>query len=128
MSYPQPPGGSPFGPPGPVYRPPPGYGSPAPGVPPPEYAAGAQTETMAVVSLVTGLLSLPGHFCCYLGWPLGMVSIVLGILSYSKINKEPGRWSGKGLALGGIISSAIGFLAFIGLLVLYGAAAVMSGP
>jgi len=83
---------------------------------------------MATVSLVLGILSIPGHFCCYLGWPLGVVSIILGILAYTKINKEPQRWSGKGLALGGIISSAVGFLIIILLIVVYGAAILLTAP
>jgi hypothetical protein len=83
---------------------------------------------MAVVSLVLGLLSIPGHFCCYLGWPLGIVSIILGVISYAKINSEPARWTGKGLAIGGIISSAAGFLIIVGLLVVYGAAIFLTAP
>jgi len=77
---------------------------------------------------VLGVISIPGHFCCYLGWPLGITSIILGILSFSKINKEPQRWSGKGLAVGGIVCSALGFLLIIVLFLLYGAAILMTGP
>ena len=91
-------------------------------------AQGGQSEGMAVASLVTGILSIPGHFCCYLGWPLGAVSIILGILAILKINKEPGRWSGKGLAIGGIVASATGFLIFVLFIVLYGAAMFLASP
>jgi hypothetical protein len=92
------------------------------------YMQGGQTEGMAVASLITGLLSLPGHFCCYLGWPLGAVSIILGILAILKINKEPSRWSGKGMAIGGIISSSIGFLMILVVIVIYGAAIIFASP
>ena len=117
-----------FGAPQGGFQPPPGYGSPAPGVPPVGGPGQGQTDTMAIVSLILGILSIPGHFCCYLGWPLGIVSIILGIISYSKINKDPHRWSGKGLALGGIICSAVGFLIIVGLLVVYGAAIFLTAP
>lgn len=115
------PGGMPFGSPGGGFRPPANYGSPAPGVPPPG-PTGKQTEIMGTLSLIFGLLSIPGHFCCYLGWPLGVASIVLGIISIVKINSAPERWTGKGLAIGGIVSSVVGFLVIVGLLIVYGVA------
>ncbi len=83
---------------------------------------------MATVSLVLGILSIPFHFCCYLGWPIGIISIVLGVIAISKINKEPDRWSGKGLATGGIICSAFGFLMIIAVFVIYGAAILLTAP
>ena len=127
-----PPGPGGFGPP-PAgfggFQPPPGYGSPAPGVPPAGGPGhGAQTDTMAIVSLVLGLLSIPLHFCCYLGWPAGIVSIILGVIAVVRINGEPARYSGKGLAYGGIASSAIGFLIIVLLVVAYGAAIFLTAP
>ena len=111
------------------FQPPPGYGSPAPGIP----AAGGpgfgvQTNTMAITSLVTGILSIPLHFCCYLGWPAGIVAIVLGVISLSQIAKDPMRQSGKGFAYGGIVSAVLGFLAILAIFVAYGAAAILMSP
>lgn len=130
--YGQPPGGGYGGPPGgfggpPGYVPPAGYGAPAPGVPPPMYGGGG-TDTLAVVSLVLGILSIPLHFCCYLGWPVGIAAIICGIISIVRIGKEPHRYSGKGLAWGGVISAGLGFLLIILVFVLYGAAIMLSAP
>jgi hypothetical protein len=107
--------------------PPPGYGSPAPGVPPPMTAGGA-TDPLAITSLVLGIISLPLHFCCYLGWPVGIAAIVCGIISVVRIGKEPNRYAGKGLAWGGMIAAGLGFLMIILVFVLYGAAIMLSSP
>ena len=128
-------GGPPAGPPGGYggppggYVPPPGYGSPAPGVPPPNFAAGGgATDPLATTSLVLGIISLPLHFCCYLGWPVGIAAIVCGIIAVARSGKEPQRYSGKGLAWGGMISAGLGFLMIILVFVLYGAAIMLSAP
>jgi len=123
-----PPGGGGYGVPPPHgYTPPPGYGAPAPGVPPPTSTGGA-TDPLATVSLILGILSLPLHFCCYLGWPVGIAAIVCGIVSLVRIGKPPQHYSGKGLAVGGIIAAALGFLLIIVVFILYGAAIVLSSP
>lgn len=109
--------------------PPPGYGSPAPGIAPSyDGSAGVQTESMAIASLVLGILSIPGHWCCHLGVPMGIAAVVLGILSISKINKEPQRYGGKGLAIGGIVAAVVGVALIAALIAVYGVAIMMSAP
>jgi len=90
--------------------------------------AGGVTDPLAIVSLILGIVSLPLHFCCYLGWPVGIAAIVCGIVSLVRIGGEPNRHSGKGLAWGGIISAGVGFLMIIVIFVLYGAAIMLSAP
>jgi hypothetical protein len=64
---------------------------------------------MAIASLAVGVLSLPTSCCCtFFGAPLSVAAVVLGILAMSKINKEPHLYTGKPLALGGIILGALG--------------------
>ena len=85
--------------------------------PPPYPGAAAQQKTLAIVSLVLGILS----FFCF-GILSGPIAIVLGLMAMSKIKSEPNVYGGKGLALGGIITGALGFfLSIIWLIV------VMSG-
>ncbi len=91
-------------------------------------STGGATDPFAVVSLILGILSLPLHFCCYLGWPVGIAAIVCGIVSMVRIGKPPQHYSGKGLAVGGIIAAALGFLMVIVLFILYGAAIMLSSP
>ena len=130
----QPPGGwngPPGAPPQPrpeAYVPPPGYGSPAPGVPAPIYSAGGSggTDPLATASLILGIVSLPMHFCCYLGWPLGIAAVVCGIISLARVRKPPNYYDGGGLAWGGVICAALGFLAIIVVFVLYGVAIALS--
>jgi Domain of unknown function (DUF4190) len=61
----------------------------------------------AVASLVFGLVSIPT--CGMLG--LGsLAGIVLGIVALVKISKRPNEYTGKGMAIGGIVTSAVAIL------------------
>jgi hypothetical protein len=82
----------------------------APGAAPaqaqPQYAmtgAAPQTESTATISLIIGILSL---FC--FGLLAGIPAIILGVMARKKIRSSNGALSGDGLALGGIITGAIG--------------------
>lgn len=62
---------------------------------------------MAIASLVLGILSIPT--CGLLG--VGSIAgIILGIISLNKISKTPAQYGGKGMAIGGIITSVLGLL------------------
>jgi hypothetical protein len=62
---------------------------------------------MAIASLVLGILSIPT--CGLLG--IGsLIGIVLGVLALNNVNKNPKQYGGKGLAIGGIITSIAGLL------------------
>ncbi len=116
--YPPPGGMPPQQPPG--YVPPPGYGAPSPGYgPQPGGGAppGAKTDVFAIVSLVLGILAIPGDFCCYIGVLFAIAAIVLGVLAITRINKEPHLYSGKGLAFGGIAAAIVSFLLIGGMFV-----------
>ena len=68
-----------------------------------------RTSTMAIISLVTGLMCIP------------LVSIILGHLARSEINKSKGSVTGQGIALTGLILGylqlLISFLFLVGWLV-----------
>jgi hypothetical protein len=82
-----------------------------PGQPP--GGGGMQTDPMAIISLVTGIVSMPTMFCCsFFGIPISLTAIVLGLVSISKINQQPNRFEGKGMAIGGIATGAVGLLLF----------------
>jgi len=63
-----------------------------------------KTAGLAIASLVCGILA----FCI----PLlpGLIGIVLGIIAIRKINASNGALGGKGLAIGGLVSSGIATL------------------
>ena len=63
-----------------------------------------RTSGLAIASLV---LSITGILCVgVLAWP---ISVILGFIALSKIKKQPGLFKGRGLAIGGIITSSVLF-------------------
>ena len=71
----------------------------------------SKTSVLAIVSLVLGIASL---FCLIF---TGIPAIILGIIAVLKTSKSAGRVKGKGLAIGGIVTGAIGCLLAVALLV-----------
>jgi hypothetical protein len=65
---------------------------------------------MAITSLVLGVLGLPTLGCLGVG---ALLSIVLGIVALSRASREPEVYGGKGLAIGGIVASALSLLVAI---------------
>lgn len=95
--------------------------NPAPNAPnqsfnqPPSAAGGGQNQTLAIVSLVLGILSL---FCC--GWFVpGIVAAVLGFIAKGKAESNPAEYGGRGFALGGIITGGVSILLGIIVVILY---------
>lgn len=82
---------------------------------PPPAGVGGENKTLAVISLVTGILSL---FCC--GWFIpGIVAIVLGFIAKGKATSDPANNGGAGLALGGIITGGVSIVLGIIVVILY---------
>jgi len=79
--------------------------------PMPGYAPRPRTNSLAVTSLVFGILSL---VMCPLS---GIVGLITGLKARGEILRSQGAESGEGLALGGIITSIIG-LVVVGVAVL----------
>lgn len=67
-------------------------------------AAGiGQNQTLPIISLVLGIISL----CCYIGWITGPAALVTGYLGMRNANTDPNQYGGKGLALAGMIVGGI---------------------
>jgi hypothetical protein len=76
--------------------------------PPPAGAAAAgQSNTLAIVSLVLGILGIT--LCCGFVLP-SLGAIVTGVMARGKAAKDPANFGGSGMALGGIITGLIGTL------------------
>lgn len=102
------------------YGPPPGYPAPPNYGPPPGYGVPpgqSTTNGLAIGSLVCGLASLPGYIFC-LGFPLGVIAIVLGIVALNQIDPASGQ-KGKEMAIAGIVVGGLGLLG-LGALVVFG--------
>ncbi len=81
---------------------------------PPPAGVGGQNQTLAIVSLVLGILSC---LCCFsiLTGPAGLIT---GFIAKGKAENEPHLYGGRGLALGGMITGGIGTLLAIVVIIL----------
>ncbi|GAA1508046.1 hypothetical protein GCM10009827_022800 [Dactylosporangium maewongense] len=98
--------------------PPAGYGTP--GYQQPGYGQQQPQNTLGLVSMILGIVSIP-FACCYIGLLLGAAAIVLGYLGQQKVKQ--GLANNGGMALAGIITGAVGVVIEIAIWVLYFAGA-----
>ena len=98
-------------------------------IPPPPPAYGAHPDqTMAVIAMIAGLVSITIGWCCSVGLLTSPFAIVLGIVSLFQIKKDPRKYGGKGMAIAGIITGSV-FLAILVLIALiWGLGILLSIP
>lgn len=89
-------------------------GSNTPFQPPPAGVAGGENKTLAIVSLVLGILSC---LCCF-SVITGPAGLITGFMAKKKAEENPAEYGGRGLALGGMITGAIGFLIGVGVIIM----------
>jgi hypothetical protein len=77
---------------------------------PPPAGSGSVNQTLPIISLVLGIVSL----CCYISPVTGIAALVTGYMALKNIKNDPASYGGKGLAIAGMVTGGI-FLA-IGLL------------
>lgn len=65
---------------------------------------GPRTDPFAIVAIATGALAVLTGYGAFL---LGAVAIVFGALSLTRIKREPGRFKGRGLAIGGMVAGLV---------------------
>lgn len=89
---------------------------------------GQQSKTLAIVSLVVGILGMT--ICCGSLLP-SLAAVVMGFMARGKANNDPMNYGGGGLATGGIITGIIGLLFGIAYLIFViffnGLALIMQG-
>jgi hypothetical protein len=73
-----------------------------------------KTDGLAIASMVLGIVSIPTLALC-VGFIVGIVGAVLGLVSMSRIKKSGGSIGGRGQAIAGVSCS----FTTIGLTVLY---------
>lgn len=93
--------------------------------PPPPYPTSGQ-QSLAVTSMVLGIVSMTIGWCCYLGVLTSPIAIVLGIIALSQIKNDPKKNSGKGMAIAGVVTGGLYFV-LLGLIVIIYGVAFMSG-
>jgi hypothetical protein len=94
--------------------------------PPPAYPVAPQ-QSLAVASLVLGIVSMTIGWCCYFGILTAPVSVIMGIVALVQIKNEPLKYGGKGFAIGGIVTGGLYFVILVGIIILYGIGIIMSG-
>ncbi len=88
----------------------------------PAQALYQQNQTLAIVSLSLGIASVTIGWCCSLGLLLAPGALITGFIALSQIKKDPQLHTGKGFAIGGIVTAAVYLVAFILLMIFYGIA------
>jgi len=82
---------------------------------------------MAIASMILGLVSVTIGLCCYVGVLTAPVAMVLGFVALSQIKKNPEQYSGKPMAIVGIVSGALYFVILVLIILLYGLAFLVGG-
>jgi type II secretory pathway pseudopilin PulG len=62
---------------------------------------------LAIASLILGIIGIPTLGLCFVG---GIAGVVLGAVALNKAKVDPTHYTGKGLALAGIITSSLSLL------------------
>jgi hypothetical protein len=101
--------------------------SPAGWQPPPPPFIAAQQQTMAAVSLVMGIISITLGWCCSFGILTAPVAVALGIAALVQIKNNPGRYTGKGMAIAGIVMGGLYFVFLLLMILVYGMAILAGG-
>jgi len=78
--------------------------------------ASGPSQTLAIVSLVLGILGLT--LCCGT-FIIPLVAVITGFMARGKANNDPANYGGAGLALGGLITGALGLVGGIILWIVY---------
>lgn len=72
----------------------------------------SRDQTMPMIALILGILSM-FLICCYGGLWLGLPAAIVGFLGMRNADSDPNRYSGRGLAIGGMVLGVISFLGAI---------------
>jgi len=70
-------------------------------------AAGGQNQTLAIVSLISGILGLT--LCCGVVIP-SLVAVITGFMARSRASNDPANYGGGGLAIAGLITGVLGLI------------------
>ena len=87
---------------------------------PPMVGASGDNKTLAIVSLVCGILSLT---CC--GAVTGIAALITGFMAKNNVDANPQQYGGRGLAIAGMIMGAISIVLTVLWLVFAGIGSVL---
>jgi hypothetical protein len=81
-----------------------------------------------VASFVCGIVSVVSGIACVIGGFAALPGLVLGIVGLGRVNRSLGREKGRGMAIAGIVLSAIGLLELIAFIIFFGFALSAGNP
>ncbi len=79
------------------------------GYSPPMLYTPSLDQTLAIVGFALSLGALI-FVCCFGGIWLGIPAAIVGFIAMNKIDKEPGKYSGRGLAIAAMVIGVITFI------------------
>ncbi len=89
---------------------------PAPG---PIYAARArQNNSMAMMGLVMGVLSITCGMCCCYGLPFNVLGIIFSLVALAQIHSDPQAQQSRPIAIAGLVLSVLSLVASALMLIL----------
>ena len=83
-----------------------------------------RTNAFAITSLILGIISITIGMCCCYGLPFNLLGLVFGIIAIGQIRSDRQRYSGEGLAIGGLVLSvlSLAFMILLFLAMIFGSA------
>jgi hypothetical protein len=70
-----------------------------------------QTNSLAITSMIMGLLSLTCGICCCHGLPFNVLGIVFSLIALSQIRNEPRYEQSRPIAIAGLVLSILSIVA-----------------
>ena len=80
-----------------------------------------RVNPFATTSLIMGLVSITFGLCCCYGIPFNVLGIIFSLVALAQIKGSPHLYSGKGIAIAGLITSLLS-LVLVALLMILGVA------
>lgn len=88
----------------------------------PDRAYSQPNQSLAITSLCLGISSVTIGWCCSLGLLLGPAALITGLIALSQTKKDPQKYAGRGLAIGGIVTGSVFLGIYLVILLIYGLA------
>jgi len=82
--------------------------SPAPG--PISITSAPRTNSLALMGMLMGVLSITCGMCCCYGMPFNLLGIVFSLIALAQIRNDPRSQEGWGLAVAGLVLSLLSLL------------------
>ena len=77
-----------------------------------------KTNPLALTGMILGIISLTFGLCCCYGLPFNIAGIIFSSIGLVQVRKTPERYTGKGMAIAGLVTSILSILVAAALLIL----------